>query len=197
MVGSCQVSAEPFGVVLIRSGEEVGAVARPERIGCTARLVRVDRFPDGTMDILSVGEHRFALQASPRVAPEGYLIGMTRVTTDEDLPGDLPAELIESVTATAAAVIKRPDLGVITPGATADLTVVDLTHPHLQPLFDPRRGLVALGNRANIDQVIVDGRVLIDAGRYIHGDETAIISAASAAIGKIWDLPEAQAAFNG
>ena len=72
-------------------------------------------------------------------------------------------ELIESVTATAAAVIKRPDLGMITPGATADLTVVDLTHPHLQPLFDPRRGLIALGNRANIDQVIVDGRMLIDA----------------------------------
>jgi cytosine/adenosine deaminase-related metal-dependent hydrolase len=106
-------------------------------------------------------------------------------------------DLIESVTATAAAVIKRPDLGTITPGATADLTVVDLTHPHLQPLFDPRRGLVALGNRANIDQVIVDGRVLIDAGRYLHGDETAMMSAASAAIGKIWDLPEAQAAFNG
>ena len=106
-------------------------------------------------------------------------------------------ELIESVTATAADVIKRPDLVTITPGATADLTVVDLTHPHLQPLFDPRRGLVALGNRANIDQVIVDGRVLIDAGRYLHGDETAMISAANAAIGKIWDLPEARAAFNG
>jgi cytosine/adenosine deaminase-related metal-dependent hydrolase len=106
-------------------------------------------------------------------------------------------DLIESVTATAAALIKRPDLGMIVPGATADLTVVDLTHPHLQPLFDPRRGLVALGNRANIDQVVVDGRVLIDAGHYVHGDEAAIISAATAAIGKIWDLPEAQAAFNG
>ena len=70
-------------------------------------------------------------------------------------------DLIEAVTATAAALIKRPDLGTITPGATADLTVVDLTHPHLQPLFDPRRGLIALGNRANIDQVIVDGRILI------------------------------------
>ena len=76
-------------------------------------------------------------------------------------------ELIESVTATAAAVIKRPDLGTIAPGATADLTVVDLTHPHLQPLFDPRRGLVALGNRANIDQVIVDGR-RADRRRPIH-----------------------------
>jgi cytosine/adenosine deaminase-related metal-dependent hydrolase len=105
-------------------------------------------------------------------------------------------ELIEAVTVTAAGLIKRPDLGVIVPGATADLTVVDLTHPHLQPLFDPRRALIALANRANIDQVIVDGRVLIDAGQYVHGDEAAITAAGSAAIGRIWDLPEAQAAFN-
>jgi cytosine/adenosine deaminase-related metal-dependent hydrolase len=106
-------------------------------------------------------------------------------------------ELIDAVTATAAALIRRPDLGALVPGATADLTVVDLTHPHLQPLFDPRRALVALANRANIDQVIVDGRVLIDGGRYLHGDETAITAAGSAAIGRIWALPEAQAAFAG
>jgi len=30
-------------------------------------------------------------------------------------------DLIESVTAAAAALIKRPDLGMIVPGATADL----------------------------------------------------------------------------
>jgi cytosine/adenosine deaminase-related metal-dependent hydrolase len=106
-------------------------------------------------------------------------------------------QLIEAVTATAASLVKRPDLGTVSPGATADLTVIDMTHPHLQPLYDPRRALVALGNRANVDQVIVDGRLLIDAGRYVRGDEAAIISAASAAIGKIWDLPEAQSAFDG
>ncbi|MET0876207.1 MAG: amidohydrolase family protein [Tardiphaga sp.] len=106
-------------------------------------------------------------------------------------------ELIEAITATAAGVIKRPDLGVIAPGATADLTVVDMTHPHLQPMFDPRRALIALTNRACIDQVIVNGRVLVDAGRYMNGDEDAIVQAATAAVGKIWDLPEAQAAFNG
>ena len=106
-------------------------------------------------------------------------------------------DLIEAVTATAAGLIKRPDLGTITPGAAADLTVIDMSHPHLQPFYDPRRALIALGNRANVDQVIVDGRLLIDAGRYIHADEAKIIATASAAIGKIWDLPEAQAAFNG
>jgi len=106
-------------------------------------------------------------------------------------------ELIEAVTATAAAMIKRDDLGVIAAGATADLTVVDMTHPHLQPLHDPRRGLIALANRANIDQVMVDGRLLIHDGRYLHGDEATITAAGAAAIEKIWALPEAQAAFAG
>jgi cytosine/adenosine deaminase-related metal-dependent hydrolase len=104
-------------------------------------------------------------------------------------------ELIDAVTATAAELIQRPDLGALVPGATADLTVVDMTHPHLQPLFDPRRALIALANRANIDQVMVDGRMLVHGGRYLHGDEAAILAAASAAIEKIWALPEAQAAF--
>ncbi len=105
-------------------------------------------------------------------------------------------ELIDAVTTQAAAAIKRPDLGEIRPGATADLTVVDLSHPHLQPLFDPRRALIWLANRANVDMVVVDGKVLIEAGRYAGGDEEAITAAGAAAIGKIWALPEAQAAFN-
>jgi cytosine/adenosine deaminase-related metal-dependent hydrolase len=105
-------------------------------------------------------------------------------------------DLIDAVTSSAAAAINRPDLGELRPGATADITVVDLTHPHLQPLFDPRRALIALANRANIDMVIVDGSVLVEAGNYIGADEAAITAAGSAAIEKIWDLPEARAALN-
>jgi cytosine/adenosine deaminase-related metal-dependent hydrolase len=105
--------------------------------------------------------------------------------------------LIDAVTATAAEAVGRPDLGVIAPGATADLTVVDLSDPMLQPLYDARRGLIALANRANIDLVMVDGRVRIAGGRYVDGDEAAIAAAGAAAIRRIWDLPEARAAFEG
>ena len=104
-------------------------------------------------------------------------------------------ELIEAVTATAAAAINRPDLGRIEPEATADLTVVDLTHPQLHPMADPRRGLIALANRADIAQVFVDGRLLVDGGRLVRGDEAAISRAGSAAIERIWDLPEARNAL--
>ncbi len=104
-------------------------------------------------------------------------------------------ELLDAVTSAAAAAVNRPDLGTIAPGATADLTVVDLTHPQLQPLADPRRGLIALANRADIAEVFVNGEHLVTAGRYARGDEAAIAEAAAAAIARIWALPEARAAF--
>jgi cytosine/adenosine deaminase-related metal-dependent hydrolase len=104
-------------------------------------------------------------------------------------------ELIDAAGYNAAAAIGRADLGEIKPGNAADITVVDLAHPHLQPMFDPRRALIWLANRANIAMVLVDGRVLVDDGVYTGGDEAAITAAGAAAMHKIWDLPEAQAAF--
>jgi cytosine/adenosine deaminase-related metal-dependent hydrolase len=117
---------------------------------------------------------------------------ISKIVSGRAEAADAPS-LIDAVTHTAAATIGRADLGEIKVGAAADLTVVDLTHPHLQPLFDPRRALIWLANRANIDMVVVDGRILIEAGRYIGADEDAITSAGAAAIQKVWDLPEAQA----
>jgi Lon protease-like protein len=80
MIGACQVTDQLFGVVLIHSGREVG---EPERVGCTARMVRVDRIPDGRMHILTIGEQRFRLLGPARVMPEGYLVGDVQLLSDE------------------------------------------------------------------------------------------------------------------
>jgi Lon protease-like protein len=96
MIGACQVTDQLFGVVLIRSGREVGAPAVPERVGCTARMHRVQRMPDGQMFILTVGEQRFRLEQPARAMPEGYLVGDVELLTEPATGGVEPA-LVASV----------------------------------------------------------------------------------------------------
>ncbi len=99
MIGACQVTDQLFGVLLIRAGPEVGEPAEPERVGCTARMLRVDRMPDGQLKILAVGEARFRLLRQPRVTSEGYLVGEVRpLDVDATLPA-VDSALIGSVVA--------------------------------------------------------------------------------------------------
>jgi Lon protease-like protein len=96
MIGACQVTDRLFGVLLIRSGREVGEPAVPEQVGCTARIAQLERVGDGQMHLLALGEHRFRLRGPPRVMPEGYLEGDVEILSDESGPV-VPAELLGSV----------------------------------------------------------------------------------------------------
>jgi Lon protease-like protein len=98
MIGACQVTDQLFGVTLIRSGREVGEPAEPERVGCTARMVRVDRLPDGRIHILTIGEQRFRLLGPVRVTPEGYLVGDAQLLAEKPDPV-VAEELVSSVSA--------------------------------------------------------------------------------------------------
>jgi Lon protease-like protein len=97
MIGACQVTDQLFGVVLIRSGREVGEPAEPEQVGCTARMVRVDRIPDGQMHILTVGEQRFRLVGQARAMPEGYLVGDVQMLA-ESAAASVQTDLLAGVT---------------------------------------------------------------------------------------------------
>jgi Lon protease-like protein len=79
-------SARPFGIVLIRSGEEVGASAEPHGIGTEARIVASAPLPDGRSYIVTRGERRFAVDSLITDA-EPYLIGRVRYL-DEVEGGD-------------------------------------------------------------------------------------------------------------
>jgi len=96
------------------------------------------------------------------------------------------AELIGAVTSSGAAALGRSDLGVIAPGARADLIVVDMKKPHLAPALDPLRSLVWNGSGADVASVIVDGETVVRNGVYLRGDESTIVEQASAAVEKVW-----------
>lgn len=75
MVGRCIERDEPFGVVLIREGREVGPLdGRLAEVGTTALIRRAGRYPDGRLDIVTVGARRFRID-SLDATREPYLLG--------------------------------------------------------------------------------------------------------------------------
>lgn len=99
-------------------------------------------------------------------------------------------DLVNGATTTAASLLRRPDLGRLEAGATADMLVFDLEQPHLQPVWDPLKNLIWKGTHADIAASIVDGRVLMRDGKCPHLDEGRIMREASAAAQKVWHLAE-------
>ena len=73
MIQECLQTGRPFGVVLIRRGEEVGEMAEAFEVGTTARIVQVEHLPDGGMNILCVGDARFRIAQTYTDQP--YLLG--------------------------------------------------------------------------------------------------------------------------
>ena len=82
MIGECVEREAPFGVVLIRSGAEVGGGAVPHRVGATARITAVERLPDGRMNIVTVGQQRFRILETTTERP--YLMGTVELLWDVD-----------------------------------------------------------------------------------------------------------------
>jgi Lon protease-like protein len=63
MIGQCLELGQPFGVVLIRAGREVGDPATPCSVGTTAEIVSHQRLSDGRLRIVCVGQDRFRIAA--------------------------------------------------------------------------------------------------------------------------------------
>ena len=61
MIGECLDTEQPFGVVLIKEGPEVGGPAAVYNVGVTARIDEVEHYEEGRMSISTMGEKRFRI----------------------------------------------------------------------------------------------------------------------------------------
>lgn len=73
MINRCLEESRPFGVVLIREGQEVGGGAEPYRVGTTSVIAAVTHTDDGRMNIITIGTQRFRLRSLRSSLP--YLVG--------------------------------------------------------------------------------------------------------------------------
>jgi len=74
MINYCITNNEPFGVVLIRDGLEVGGQATVFDVGTTAHITQVDPLDEGRMNLATLGVHRFKIHEVHQDKYQ-YLIG--------------------------------------------------------------------------------------------------------------------------
>jgi Lon protease-like protein len=82
MVRRCMRESAPFGVLLIRAGAEVGAVASTAEVGTSARIVDFHQMQDGLLGIVCLGERRFRVLAR-RTQADGLHVGDVEWLPDE------------------------------------------------------------------------------------------------------------------
>lgn len=103
-------------------------------------------------------------------------------------PTALPAlEALRMATANGARAMGYADgeLGVLRPGALADMIVIDLQRPHLQPMNDVVSNLVYCGKAADVETVMVGGRIVVGNRRIAGVDLGDLYARATEAVRRI------------
>jgi len=75
----------------------------------------------------------------------------------------------------ARAIGWEDEIGSLTVGKRADITVLDLRKPHLVPVFDPLSNLIYASNGQDVKTVVIDGEVIMEDRRILTLNEEEII----------------------
>ncbi len=101
----------------------------------------------------------------------------------------LPAQAAFAMATEHGARAAGLNAGTLDPGRLADLALINLNRPHLVPDHDIVPLLVYCARGSDVETVIVDGRVVLQAGRPTRVDEADVVREARA-VGAAW-LPQA------
>lgn len=108
-------------------------------------------------------------------SPHNFLEEMRKASTlarvaARDVHAVALADFLHAATVGGAQALGRPDLGRLAVGARADLVLVDLSVPDMQPARDPLRSLVFHAADRAVREVYVDGRQVLAEGKVLSLD---------------------------
>lgn len=112
-------------------------------------------------------------------------------------------EVLELATIRGAEVMGiEGKVGSLEPGKKADLQLIDLNSPHITPTADVTSSLVLYGSTADVDTVMVDGKIVKEGGEITVADVGEVVSEAQALTDEIWgdlfrDRPELERLVKG
>lgn len=106
LIERCEREDRAFGIVLIRSGDEVGSGADPYLIGTAVRIRAIHRYDDGNMDVTVQGERRFRIRQLDDSRP--YLSGLVEAVYEAPIQdSDRTLELMTQARAEFEQLVQR------------------------------------------------------------------------------------------
>ena len=100
----------------------------------------------------------------------------------------MPDAIVAMATIDAAKVLHMDDLvGSLEAGKAADLVILDGRRPHLFPVQDLLSEVIRFATRAEVQHVMVDGKLLVEDGRHASIDIDALFNDAMVAASRVRD----------
>ena len=101
---------------------------------------------------------------------EMYLAAVTQKLKTSDAAACDAAELLKSATVGGAHCMGLYNCDIIDTGKKADLTVIDLHRPNMQPINNIIKNIVYSGSKENVKLTMINGKILYENGKFIGTD---------------------------
>ncbi len=101
---------------------------------------------------------------------EIYLAAVTQKLKTSDAAACDAAELLKSATVGGAHCMGLYNCDIIDTGKKADLTVIDLYRPNMQPINNIIKNIVYSGSKENVKLTMINGKILYENGEFIGTD---------------------------
>ena len=100
---------------------------------------------------------------------EMFLVTGLAKLHDMDAAAVVPREVLKMATVNGARCMGLNDADTLSEGKLADIIMIDLDQPNMQPLNNIVDNIVYSGSKTNIKMTMVDGKILYEDGRYLMG----------------------------
>ena len=110
---------------------------------------------------------------------EMFLVAGLQKVREEDAAACPAFEVLEMATTNGALAMGLTDCDVLAAGKKADLVVIDLKQPNMQPLHNIAKNLVYAGNKMNVKMTVIDGKILYEDGKFTTVDADEVYERAN------------------
>jgi len=94
-------------------------------------------------------------------------------------------DVYNAITVNAAKYLGRDDIGRLTPGAKADITMVDFDRVTIGPTDDPIRSLIYYGSANDVQSVVINGKTVVEGFKAVGVDEAEVVRRAQPVTDKL------------